>query len=103
MEVEHDGLVRREQAVEVPIRQPVRMLRLGLQAEEIHHIHEPDLQVGERRPQERRRGRASSVATSPAQAITTSGSAPESLLAHSQIPIPFAQCVIAASRSRYGR
>jgi hypothetical protein len=40
------------------------------------------------------------VGTSPAQASTTSGSVPpESLLAHSQIPAPRAQCRAAASMS----
>ena len=39
----------------------------------------------------------SSVGTSPAQAMTTSGSLPISLLAHSQMPMPDVQCLIAAS------
>src|SRR5215831_12253215 len=39
----------------------------------------------------------SSVGTSPAHAITTSGSDPRSLLAHAQMPIPAAQCLIASS------
>ena len=39
----------------------------------------------------------SSVGTSPAQAMTTSGSLPRSLLAHSQIPIPAVQCLTAWS------
>ena len=34
----------------------------------------------------------SRVGTSPAQAITTSGSLPPSLLAHSQMPMPAVQC-----------
>ena len=46
---------------------------------------------------------ASSVATSPAHAITASGSRPSSLLAQSQMPMPFAQCAIAASIGRYWR
>jgi len=36
--------------------------------------------------------RISSVGVSPQQAMTTSGSAPWSLLAHSQMPIPSVQC-----------
>ena len=43
----------------------------------------------------------SSVGTSPAQAITTSGSLPRSLLAHSQMPIPAVQCLTAASMSSH--
>jgi hypothetical protein len=39
--------------------------------------------------------RVSSVGTSPQQAMTTSGSPPRSLLAHSQIPIPAVQCLMA--------
>ena len=39
----------------------------------------------------------SSVGVSPQQAITTSGSSPQSLLAHSQIPIPCVQCLTACS------
>ena len=41
--------------------------------------------------------RISSVGTSPALAITTSGSKPLSLLAHSQIPMPAVQCRTAVS------
>src|ERR1035437_5168048 len=44
---------------------------------------------------------ASRVGTSPAQAITTSGSPPSSLLAHFQMPIPAVQCLIAASMSSH--
>src|SRR6516162_2666837 len=43
--------------------------------------------------------RDSMVGTSPQLAMTTSGSAPWSLLAQSQIPAPFVQCAIAASIS----
>jgi hypothetical protein len=45
----------------------------------------------------------SNVGTSPADAMTTSGTAPRSLLAHSQMPMPAVQCLMAASRSRYCR
>ena len=40
---------------------------------------------------------ASCVATSPQDAITTSGSTPSSLLARGQMPKPLAQCTIASS------
>ena len=39
----------------------------------------------------------SSVGTSPQQAMTTSGAAPWSLLAHCQMPMPSVQCLTAAS------
>jgi hypothetical protein len=38
-----------------------------------------------------------SVGTSPEQAITTSGEAPRSLLAHRQTPMPALQCSTEAS------
>src|SRR5262249_53342761 len=41
--------------------------------------------------------RVSKVGTSPQQAITTSGSPPRSLLAHSQMPRPAWQCLTASS------
>jgi hypothetical protein len=59
MESEDDRLIRREQRIELVVRE--------------------------------------TMWRSPQQAITTSGSAPRSLLAHSQIPIPAAQCLIAWS------
>src|SRR5215831_13121428 len=40
--------------------------------------------------------RVSRVGTSPQQPITTSGSPPRSLLAHSQIPSPASQCLTAS-------
>ena len=45
--------------------------------------------------------KASCVGISPAEAITRSGSLPWSLLAQSQMPMPFVQCVIASSMFRY--
>lgn len=45
--------------------------------------------------------RVSIVGTSPAQARTTSGSPPASLLAHGQMPMPAVQCLIAASMSSH--
>ena len=40
---------------------------------------------------------------SPAQAITTSGSTPSSLLALRQMPMPLVQCAIASSMVMYCR
>ena len=45
--------------------------------------------------------RVSSVGTSPAHAMTTSGSPFWSLLAHGQMPMPAVQCLMAASRSSH--
>src|SRR5271165_7139853 len=87
VEIENHRLVGGEEGLELAIGQPVRMLGVRDQFEQIHHIHEPDLYVGQ----------------SPQLAITTSGSAPWSLLAQSQMPTPFVQCSIAASMSRYWR
>jgi len=42
----------------------------------------------------------SMVGTSPAQASTTSGSSPSSLLAQGQMPAPWVQCRIASSIGR---
>ena len=47
MEVEHDRLVDREQGIEVAVGEPVRMLSSRLQLEEIDHVDEANLQVGE--------------------------------------------------------
>src|SRR5208283_2535998 len=38
MEVEDDWLVNREQRIEVPVRQPVRMFRVRFQLEQIHYV-----------------------------------------------------------------
>src|SRR5512135_2654775 len=46
--------------------------------------------------------RVSSVGTSPQQTITTSGSPPWSLLAHSQMPMPAAQAVVGHAQKRVG-
>ena len=94
MEVEDDGLVVGEEAVELAVGEAVRMLALGHQAEEIDDVDEADLEVGaSARGGWRRRRATSEVGMSPAQAMTTSGSAPSSLLAKSQMPMPLVQCV----------
>ena len=56
VEIEDDRFVDREQRVEVPIGQSVRMLRAGLQLEQIDHVDETDLEVGEFLAQQRGRG-----------------------------------------------
>ena len=48
--------------------------------------------------------RVSSVGVSPQQASTASGSAPWSLEAHCQMPMPWVQCLMASSMvSHWGR
>ena len=55
------------------------MLGVGLQAHQVNDVDDAHLEFGEVLAEQRRRGEVSSVGTSPAQAITTSGSAPSSL------------------------
>src|SRR6266849_6416295 len=47
MEVKEDRLVRCENGLELPIRQAKRMFGAGHQFEEVHHVYEPYLNVGE--------------------------------------------------------
>jgi hypothetical protein len=47
VEVEDDRPVRGEERLELAIGQPVRMFRIRHQPEQIHHIYEPDLDVGQ--------------------------------------------------------
>src|SRR5262249_25179973 len=47
VEVEDDGFVDSEEGIKVRIRQSVRMLRAGLQLEQIHNVDETNLDVGE--------------------------------------------------------
>ena len=64
------------------------MLGRRLQGHQVYDVNHANLQV---RQVLRRRSTAASVSrvgTSPQQAITTSGSPPLSLLAHSQMPMP---------------
>src|SRR5690349_15083739 len=43
---EHDGTVDREQRVELLVREPVRMLRVGLESHQVDDVHDTDLQIG---------------------------------------------------------
>ena len=56
VEVEDDRLVGGEQAVELALGRPVRMLGRGLQPEEIHDVDEPQLEIGHPLAQDGRRG-----------------------------------------------
>ena len=71
-------------------RESVRMLARGLQLHQIHDVDDTDFQLRHMLAKEVTAARVSRVGTSPQQAITTSGSEPRSLLAHSQIPSPAA-------------
>ena len=60
---------------------------------QVYNVDDANFQVGKSSHSGERLQRR----TSPQQAMTTSGSAPLSLLAHSQMPLPSAQCLTAAS------
>ena len=45
VEIEDDGFVRREQRVEIAIRQPVRVFAARLQLKEVDDINEPNLET----------------------------------------------------------
>ena len=91
---ENHRLVGGEQRIEGFVIQAMRMFGRRLKRHQVHHVHHPHLQVGhDACASSDVAARVSSVGTSPAQAITTSGSPPQSLLAHSQIPMPAVQCL----------
>ena len=98
---EHDGLVSRENGVEIAIREPVRMFICGSSVIKSTTLTTRILRSGISRRRRSTAARVSSVGTSPQQAITTSGSAPWSLLAQSQMPTPAVQCAMAASMSSH--
>src|SRR5208337_221686 len=56
VEVEDDWLVNREQRIEVPVRQPMRMFRVRFQLEQIYYVDETDPKVGKLLAQENRCG-----------------------------------------------
>src|SRR5438105_4938677 len=51
VEVEDDRLIGREERIEIPIRQSMRMFGVWHQTEQVDYIDEPDLEVGELLPQ----------------------------------------------------
>ena len=91
MEVEGHGFVSGEQGIEVPIRKAVRMFSRRLQGIQIDDVDEADLEIRQALTKDSNRGEASCVRMSPALATTTSGFAPWSLLAHSQMSMPLVQ------------
>jgi hypothetical protein len=90
VEGEDHRLVGGEQFVEILVFQAVRMLGLRLQHHQIDHVDDADADVGDVARSSVTAASVSSVGTSPAQAITTSGS-PSSLLAQCQMPAPAVQ------------
>ncbi len=95
---EDDRPVGREERVELAVGQAVRVLRLRLEPHQVDDVDDADL--AGRAGRWRRRSTAASVSSvgmSPAQASTTSGSPPSSLLAQSQMPMPRVQWRIASS------
>ena len=98
VEGEDDRLVLGEQGVEVPVGEAVRVLARRLQLHQVHDVDDADLQLRQVLCADSSTAASvSRVGTSPQQAITTSGSPPLSLLAHSQMPRPAVQCLIAWS------
>src|SRR5882724_12163031 len=77
------------------------MLFRRLQRHQIDYVDKANLQIGQGSPQQVHGRQRLEVGISPAHAITTSGSPSLSLLAHSQMPMPAVQCLMAASMSRY--
>ena len=68
---------------------------MRLQRHQVDDVDDADFQVREMLRSRSTAASVSSVGTSPPQAITTSGSPPRSLLAHSQMPMPAVQCLTA--------
>ena len=78
----------------------MRVLALRLEAHQVDDVDDAHLELGQVLAQERAAASVSSVGMSPQQASTTSGSAPSSFEAHSQMPSPRVQWTIASSIDR---
>ena len=103
VKIENHRLVPSKQRIEIAIGQPVRVLRIVLQAEQINDVHKADLEVREMLSEN---GDGSQCLLR--QNVACAGDddvrfCTLSLLAHSQIPMPFVQWMTAASMSRYTR
>ena len=82
----------------------MRMFAGGLKRHQIDNIDNANFQVGNMHAAaSRRRPESRAWEHRPQQAITTSGSPPWSLLAHSQMPMPAVQCWMADSISSHCR
>jgi hypothetical protein len=100
MEVEDDRLVGGEKRIEVAVGESgcsvsgIRRKRSTMLTKRIFKSEKCSFRIATAASD-------SMVAMSPAQARTTSGSAPSSVEAQSQMPMPFVQCVTASSMVRY--
>ena len=91
MKAKDDVFIPGEVLIVVRFAQAVRVLRAGLLVHQIDDIDDPDFSSGKCCRRMETAAKISSVGVSPQQAITTSGSAFWSLLAHCQMPIPSVQ------------
>ena len=89
---EDDGLVLGEEGVEVGVRQAVGVLGTWLHLHQIDDVHDTDLQLRQALAQNRSGRQNLQRRHVSGTSSTTSGSAPRSLLAHSQMPMPAVQC-----------
>ena len=100
MEVEDDRLVDGEQAIEVPVRgRAVSLSDMSLYRSTT--FTKRILSVGKCSRSSATAASASLVGMSPAQAITTSGSVPASLLTGGQMLMPLVQWMMACSMVMY--
>ena len=74
VEIENDRLVGREKRIEVPVRQPVGMVRAGLSLKRSTTLMKRIFRSGNSSRSSTVAARASCVGMSPAEAMTTSGS-----------------------------
>jgi hypothetical protein len=88
MKVKDDWLVRGEEHLKLPIGLARRVLNIENQPERIDDVTNRTFTPGKYVRRSAMAANDSLVGTSPQLAITTSGSAPWSLLAQSQIPAP---------------
>ena len=77
------------------VRKAVRVLACRLQLHQVHDVDHADLEFRQVPANQFHRRQRLQGGTSPQHAMTTSGSSPLSLLAHSQIPRPIVQCFTA--------
>ncbi len=101
---EHHRLVDRKELVELRVGHAVRVFGIGLKAHQVDHVHKAHRQVREVLPYERSRRECLERRDVACTRITRSGSpmpvSLQSLLAHSQMPMPRVQCAIASSIER---
>jgi hypothetical protein len=98
MEIEDARSVLGEDGLPLMCFETVRVLARINELEQVDDVDKADFEVREMCAQERS---GSERLMSPQDAMTTSGSSPLSLEAHSQTPTPFVQWAIACSMVRY--